>query len=112
MSLRNEQSKFAEDVGELISWCFFNGYEITFGEALRTKEQQKIYFDNKKSNTMESNHLVKLAIDMNFFIKGELTYDKKDLQQVGDFWESLDEKNRWGGNFKSILDTPHFERNL
>ena len=28
------------------------------------------------------------------------------------FGESLHPKNRWGGNFKSLVDCPHFERNV
>lgn len=40
-----------------------------------------------KSKTMKSNHLGRLAIDFNFFINGELTYDKEKLQPPGDFWE-------------------------
>ena len=61
---------------------------------------------------MNSKHLKRLAIDFNFFINGELTYDKNRLQLLGDFWENLNEKNRWGGNFKAFIDTPHFERNV
>jgi len=81
------------------------------GELFRTKEQQKIYLDSGKSKTINSKHLLNLAIDLNFFnLEGELTYKKKDLQWIGDFWESLNDKNEWGGNWK-FLDTPHFQRN-
>jgi hypothetical protein len=31
---------------------------------------------------------------------------------LGAYWESLHPKNRWGGNFKSLVDCPHFERNV
>jgi len=62
--------------------------------------------------TMNSNHRKRLAIDFNFFINGHLTYDKTKIQALGDYWESLDEHNSWGGNWKSFLDVPHFERRL
>lgn len=112
MSLRKEQSEFVKDVSLLIDFAFDNGIELTFGEAVRTKEQQKIYVDTGRSKTMQSNHLKRLAIDFNFFIKGELIYNKKVLQPLGDYWETLNDKNRWGGNFKSFTDCPHFERNI
>lgn len=80
---------------------------------------QQIYFDQGKTLTMKSPHRDRLAIDLNFFKPAtfELTYLKKDIQQFGDYWESLDTKNRWGGNFKdakgtSFEDTPHFERKV
>jgi hypothetical protein len=37
---------------------------------------------------------------------------------LGDYWESLDENNRWGGDFNGndkkdgFIDAPHFERNI
>jgi len=43
MSLREEQSKFASDIVRLLSWASDAGYEYTFGEALRTPEQQAVY---------------------------------------------------------------------
>jgi peptidoglycan L-alanyl-D-glutamate endopeptidase CwlK len=57
-------------------------------------------------------HLKKCAIDLNFFKSGngELVQDKDSLQEIGNYWESLSKFNRWGGNFKSFIDTPHFER--
>ena len=112
MSLRNQQSEFAKDVIKLLQFIFDNGFEITFGETLRTEYQQKEYVRTGKSHTMKSNHLRKLAIDLNFFKNGELTYDKSELQFIGDYWESLNEFNRWGGNFKGFVDSPHFERNV
>ncbi len=112
MSLRNNQSIFTLNISKLIQFCFENDIELTFGECLRTKEQQQIYFDNNKSKTMNSNHLRKLAVDFNFFINGKLTYDKYILEKVGIYWESLHENNRWGGHFKSFTDTPHFEMNI
>nr|WP_223154740.1 hypothetical protein [Campylobacter concisus] len=30
---------------------------------------------------------------------------------MGNYWESLNTLNRWGGNFKNFIDVPHFERN-
>lgn len=110
MALVNEQWRFLIDVALLIVRAEKLGFVLTGGELYRTAEQQAIYLKEGKSKTAHSQHLKRLAIDFNFFVGGELCYDKKKLQPLGDYWESLSPANRWGGNFKSILDVPHFER--
>jgi peptidoglycan L-alanyl-D-glutamate endopeptidase CwlK len=111
-SLVAEQNAFAHDVARLIFAAADQGFLVTFGEAYRTAEQQAIYVASGKSKTQASNHLRRLAVDFNFFLDGVLCYDKAKLQALGTFWESLNLQNRWGGNFKSFLDTPHFERHV
>jgi hypothetical protein len=61
---------------------------------------------------MQSNHLKRLAVDFNFFIKGVLTYTDPLVEELGKYWESLDPLNRWGGHFRDFYDAPHFERNV
>lgn len=114
MSVVSEQSIFAADVARLIQFIQGTGWAISIGEAWRPQEMQKIYFDQGKTKTMKNTHGDRLAIDLNFFrpVTFELTYLKTDLQKFGDFWESLDAKNKWGGNWKSLEDTPHFERKI
>lgn len=128
MSIRKIQSEFTLDIARLISFADQNGVELTFGEAYRTNDQQELYFHGKtirvdeqiielktgvrKTRTMKSDHLVRLAVDFNFFIDGILTYDNKNekLALLGDYWCSLNPKNYWGGFFKSFNDSPHFGR--
>lgn len=110
MSLVNEQFEFLKHVSLLISFCVARGWVITGGELQRTAEQQAIYVRSGRSKTMQSNHLRKCAIDLNFFKDGALIYDKAQLQPIGDYWESLSPKNSWGGNWNSFKDIPHFER--
>lgn len=112
MSRVDEQWEFLKDVASLIGMAEKRGIVLTGGELFRTQEQQAIYMKNGKSKTAKSKHLERLAIDFNFFVNGQLTYDKKTIQPLGDFWESLHPANRWGGNFASFLDVPHFERNV
>lgn len=110
MSLREEQMAFLRDVPLLLDYLTANNFEVTIGEAYRTQEQQDIYVRTGRSKTNHSNHLIRCAIDFNIFISGVIcTY--KQLTAVGAYWESLHPKNRWGGNFKTLVDTPHFERN-
>lgn len=112
MSLVKEQSAFLQDFAKLLTFAFSGGFDVTAGELWRPEEMQKIYFKAGKSKTMDSNHLRRLAGDLNFFLNGKWVQDKATLQPIGDYWESLNPKNRWGGNFKKFLDTPHFERNV
>ena len=112
MSLLQEQAAFLLDACKLIEYATAAGWTVTGGELFRTSEQQEIYFKAGKSKTMNSNHLRRLAIDLNFLKNGEPVWDKAQLANVGAYWESLYSKNRWGGNFKSLVDCPHFERNV
>lgn len=112
MSLRSQQMLFVSDVIALISFIWQQGFDVTFGEVARTVEQQRLYVQSGRSKTMNSYHLKRLAIDLNIFDRatGELIYDKKRLQSIGDYWETLHPQNSWGGNWGSFKDLPHFER--
>ena len=111
MSLVKEQSAFLLDVCKLIEHATESGWTVTGGELARTVEQQQIYVKSGRSKTMDSNHLKRCAVDLNFFRDGRLVYDKEALAPLGDFWERLNSKNRWGGRWR-FVDTPHFERRL
>ena len=109
MGLVTQQDKFLRDVVSLLEEAWSLGFLVTGGELWRTEDQQKIYLETGRSKTMSSNHLKRLAIDLNFFRDGDLSMGKEVLQGLGDFWESLDEQNRWGGNWQ-FYDGGHFER--
>jgi hypothetical protein len=112
MSLVTEQAAFLLDVCKLIEKATEMGFAVTGGELFRTAEQQQIYVKTGRSKTLNSIHLKRCAIDLNFFKDGKLTYDIPTLKPVGDYWESLNPKNNWGGNWKSFKDVPHFERKV
>ena len=112
MSLVAEQAAFLQDVCKLLQYATEQGWVVTGGELYRTPEQQEIYVKTGRSRTMASNHLRRCAIDLNFFKNGKLVWDKAQIAPLGAYWESLHPKNRWGGNFKSLVDVPHFERNV
>ena len=112
MSLSDEQAAFLLDACNLIRYATEQGFKVTGGEMFRTAEQQAIYVQTGRSKTLHSNHLRRLAIDLNFFKEGQIIWDKGILAPLGAYWESLHPKNRWGGNFKSLVDCPHFERNV
>lgn len=110
MSLLEEQAAFLQDMCKLIQFATEEGFVVTGGELQRPIEMQKIYVLDKRSKTMDSAHLRKMAIDLNFFRNWKYITDKASLQKIGDYWVSLNPKNAWGGNWNSFKDTPHFER--
>ena len=112
MKLVEEQAAFLRDVARLIDFVNDRGIVATGGELMRTQAQQAMYVSAGKSQTMASNHIRKLAIDLNFIKDDRLETDMGVLRPIGEFWESLHPSNRWGGNFKTLVDTPHFERNV
>lgn len=110
MSLVEQQAIFLEHFCLTIQHAKSLGFTVTAGELHRTAEQQQIYVQTGRSKTMASYHLRRLAGDLNFFKDGKLCYDKAALKPIGDFFEALDTKNSWGGNWSSFKDLPHFER--
>ena len=112
MSLVVEQAQFLMDVCKLVVFATKQGFVVTGGELFRTPEQQEIYMKTGRSKTMNSYHLKRCAVDLNFFKEGKLIYDIKALAPVGAYWESLNQKNSWGGNWNSFKDVPHFERRV
>ena len=112
MSLATEQAAFLLDACKLIQKATELGFTVTGGELYRTAEQQEIYMKTGRSQTMNSLHLKRLAVDFNFFKDGKLIYDKAMLAPLGAYWESLNPLNSWGGNGRKLVDTPHFSRGL
>lgn len=121
MKLSEHQRAFTRDIGHLIAFAYQNDFELTFNEALRTPDQQWLYFTGhqiqggklvggpRRSWTTDSYHLKKLAVDFNLFIAGVYQGTSEAHRPLGDFWESLNEYNRWGGRFQ---DGNHYERHL
>jgi hypothetical protein len=117
MGLLQEQFAFSRHVALLLPKAFELGFEFSLGEVLRTPEQQAIYVQKGASQTSNSMHLKKLAIDLNLFLNGKLA-TAAQIKPLGVYWESLDPKNQWGGSWRgriengtrSFVDGPHFER--
>lgn len=117
MSLVSEQSSFLLDMSKLIQFADKQGFVVTGGELERRPEMQEIYFKTGRSKTMNSRHLKRCAVDLFFFKKNgdgshSLTYDIDALKPIGQYWESLNPLNSWGGNWSTFKDVPHFERKV
>lgn len=119
LTLGQEQEAFSVQVAQLIQKAVELGFTVRLGEALRTAEQQALYFKAGKTKTMESNHLRKLAIDLNLIRDGQLA-TAAQIHTLGKWWEDQEPRNRWGGSWRGLVesgksnfvDSPHFERNV
>ena len=67
MSLMTEQAAFLLDVCKLVQYATQQGFVVTAGEMYRTPEQQEVYVKTGRSQTMNSLHLTRRAVDFNFF---------------------------------------------
>jgi len=69
-------------VADLIIYAYDNGYELSFGDAYA-----------KTGHKTNSNHYVRLAIDLNAFINGMYMDTGPKMEEVHnklhDYWDSL-----------------------
>ena len=104
--LRQLQSKHVRMTGKLIEFATLNGYELTWGETLRTPEQAMLNA-HSGAGIAHSLHLIKLAVDFALFKDGALLESVEEYRPLGEFWESLDPLCCWGGRFQRV-DADHF----
>jgi hypothetical protein len=130
MSLLDTQTNFVRNVITLLLFIEESGFKVTFGEIFRPYEMQLLYLygktleesegtlklinGKKKTFTKTSKHLKRLAVDLNFFLydgyeEYDITYDIHLLTPIGEYWESLDDNNVWGGFWPKSPDITHFQ---
>jgi hypothetical protein len=117
MTLGQHQEAFAKHEHMLRIKAWELGFAVRLGEVQRPIEMQELYVKTGRSKTMDSMHIKKCAIDYVLLKKGKVC-SRDEIKPLGDYWESLDPLNRWGGNWRglvdqgksSFVDAPHFER--
>lgn len=111
--LVKRQTEFVRDLCKLIAWILGHGWWVRIDEVRRPLELQEIYLQKGVSWTKNSAHLVSCAADLYIYDQEGLLMGKDDprLEEIGNFWEGLHPKNRWGGHYSPAKrDVPHFER--
>ena len=98
MTLVEQQQLFVVLVGALIQWATSHGYGLTFGEAYRTPEQAS-WNAQHGTGIAASLHMQRLAIDLNLWIDGNYQIDSAAYAPLGEYWEQLHDRCRWGGRF-------------
>lgn len=98
MTLREKQSLFVSLVAQLILHANKMGYELTFGEAYRSREEAERLAKLGKG-IRNSLHTKRLAVDFNLFKDDKFLTSTEDHRILGEYWESLHSLCRWGGRF-------------
>jgi peptidoglycan L-alanyl-D-glutamate endopeptidase CwlK len=87
--------------------------DFTVLEGLRTPERQQQLVNDGFSQTMKSKHLTGHAVDLVALVNGKVSWDKEHYPEIARAMKkaAADQKVniRWGGDFKSFFDGPHFE---
>lgn len=109
---------FQEKATQLLLRGLAAGLRPEIVEGLRSQERQNELFEQGRSEpgqivtkTKNSMHTRGLAIDIaQLDENGEITYEPDDPS----FWEKMGQIGRslglrWGGDFKSFKDLPHFQ---
>lgn len=100
MTLREQQSLFMKLLPRLIDYAFAQGYELVGKELERTQAQATANAATKVG-IEHSLHLLCLAIDVALFKNGVYLTDSAAYEFMGNYWKSLHELARWGGDFKA-----------
>jgi len=96
-TLREKQARFAQMVAHLIIMADFLGFTVTLGDAFRDPRVFGVVGISKGYGRSQSNHKVRLAIDLNLFKDGDFLQETKDHEPLGLYWESIG--GTWGGRF-------------
>jgi peptidoglycan LD-endopeptidase CwlK len=87
--------------------------DFTVLEGLRTPERQKQLVNEGFSQTLKSKHLTGHAVDLGALVNGTISWDKEPYYKIEKAMkqaaQELNIKVRWGGDFKSFFDAPHWE---
>ena len=115
MTLRAKQSAFAKALGQLITYAYAQGYELTMADGsvdpvrrYRTKAGAMVYGEDA-NHMAKSLHYIRLAQDINLFLESKWITDggHPAWTVLGTYWEALHPDAAWGGRFASV-DSNHF----
>jgi hypothetical protein len=108
--LEAKQVFFATCLARFIQDAAAQGYFATVGEAWRSPETCALYAKEDKG-VVNSFHINRLAIDLNFFYHGALISTATEYAPLGKLWESystVEHKCTAGVFFKTRVDSDHF----
>ena len=102
MSLGDAQREFSYHMGCLLVHIGVTpNHACTFGDAYRDPRVHGEHGEKKSYSSANSDHKLKLAVDLNLFIDGTYRTDTEAHRPFGDYWKALSPHNYWGGD---ILD--------
>lgn len=98
MTLGQKQRLFASLIPRLIDFALDNGYQVTFGDAYRDPRVHGNHGEKKSYSSADSNHKLRLALDLNLFKDGKYLMKTEDHRPLGEYWKSLHPLCEWGGD--------------
>ena len=82
-------------------------------EGIRTTKRQAELMAKGASKTMASKHITGRAVDVAAVVDGKISWDMKYYAQISVAFKQaakeLGVSLRWGGDWKTFKDGPHFE---
>ncbi len=99
MTLGEKQRLFTKLVAKLILQAYYAGYELSFGQTYRTKEEALRNF-NRGTGIKNSLHCSRLAVDLNLFRDGKFLRKTEHHACLGHWWKQQNSLCRWGGDFR------------
>lgn len=88
-------------------------HDFGITEGLRTIEKQREYVRTGKSQTMNSYHLKGRAVDIVVYKNGKISWKLDYYRDIADLVKKIAEhdglKITWGGDWKTLVDGPHFQ---
>lgn len=110
LTLLEKQKAFSRCVSKFINDLALRGYSVTLGEAYRPPAVANIYASENKG-IANSNHIIRLAIDLNLFLDKKWLQTVEELTIPGALWKSYSTDTiecAWGGDFKPNPDSDHY----
>lgn len=101
--LNAKQSQFTFTLARFLLWLESKGYTVILGEAFRPADVAEIYAKQGRGIS-DSNHTLRLAIDLVIFKNIKPLDSFVEYQILGDEWKSLHPSARWGGDFTKLID--------
>lgn len=102
MTLLDKQQTFVLRVADLIVFATAQGYQMSFGETYRSKEEAA-RLAALGLGIKSSLHTQRLAIDFNLFRDGQYLTKTEDYRPLGEYWEAQSHPREytcaWGGRF-------------
>ena len=99
MRLGEKQELFMRLLPRLIDKAHELGFEIRGGDLERNYRAFGYIGEKKGYGRRNSNHKLKLAIDLNLFKDNQFMQETKDHEELGIWWEQQDDLCCWGGRF-------------
>ncbi len=102
-----KQALFMRTISEFVPIAYNMGFLLTAAEFWRPEIVAQMY-EKLKKGISNSLHLIRLAADLNAYIKingewiwldGHEDWHIPHLEKLGNLWKSLDENCAWGGDF-------------